>query len=156
MANEAIKPNLQKQSGDNVIGFPDLISQNKENVTFSPLSMENGFQSIKSQAGASAGKPPQTPQGNVTALFGELQAASELSLDELAKQSELLKDIEQNTKKCIFFRFFCCRGEAAFPKRSAADRSRKINARCTLLLGSLNSCRKNGSFFWVKPCKLGQ
>ena len=98
MANEAIKPNLQKQSGDNVIGFPDLISQNKENVTFSPLSMENGFQSIKSQAGASAGKPPQTPQGNVTALFGELQAASELSLDELAKQSELLKDIEQNTK----------------------------------------------------------
>lgn len=99
MANEAIKPNLQKQSGDNVIGFPDLISQNKENVTFSPLSMENGFQSIKSQAGASAGKPPQTPQGNVTALFGELQAASELSLDELAKQSELLKDIEQNTKK---------------------------------------------------------
>ena len=96
MAQElmALKPELQKETGDNVIGFPDLISQQKEDASFAPIAMQNGFQAM---TGGSGGGTRNAPEGNVTALFGELQAASELSLDELAKQSELLQDIKQNT-----------------------------------------------------------
>lgn len=97
MAQElmALKPELQKETGDNVIGFPDLISQRKGDASFAPIAMQNGFQAMA--GGSSGGGTRNTPEGNVTALFGELQAASELSLDELAKQSELLKDIKENT-----------------------------------------------------------
>ncbi len=91
----ALKPELQKETGDNVIGFPDLISQRKGDASFAPIAMQNGFQAMA--GGSSGGGTRNAPEGNVTALFGELQAASELSLDELAKQSELLKDIKQNT-----------------------------------------------------------
>ena len=43
----------------------------------------------------------------------------------------------QNTSRCReSVCYFYFRGEAAFPKRSAADRSRKINARWKRLLGS--------------------
>ena len=90
-----LKPELQKEKGDNVIGFPDLISQQKKDASFAPIAMQNGFQAMA--GGSGGGGTRNAPEGNVTALFGELQAASELSLDELAKQSELLKDIKQNT-----------------------------------------------------------
>ena len=89
-----LKPELQKNTGDNVIGFPDLISQQKEDASFAPLALENGF---KAMAGGDGGGTRNTPEGNVTAMFGDLQAASELSLDELAKQTELLEDIKDNT-----------------------------------------------------------
>ena len=89
-----LKPELQKETGDNVIGFPDLISQQKEDASFAPIAMQNGFQAM---AGGSGGGTRNAPEGNVTAMFGDLQAASELSLDELAKQTELLEDIKQNT-----------------------------------------------------------
>ena len=97
MAQElmVLKPELQKEKGDNVIGFPDLISQQKEDASFAPIAMQNGFQAMT--GGSGGGGTRNAPEGNVTALFGELQAASELSLDELAKQSELLKDIKKNT-----------------------------------------------------------
>ena len=97
MAQElmVIKPELQKETGDNVIGFPDLISQQKGDASFAPIAMQNGFQAMS--GGGSSGGTRNPPEGNVTALFGELQAASELSLDELAKQTELLEDIKDNT-----------------------------------------------------------
>jgi len=96
MAQElmVLKPELQKSTGDNVIGFPDLISQQKQDASFAPIALQNGF---KAMAGGSGGGTRNAPEGNVTALFGELQAASELSLDELAKQTELLEDIKDNT-----------------------------------------------------------
>ena len=96
MAQElmVLKPELQKNTGNNVIGFPDLISQQKEDASFAPLTLENGF---KAMAGGDGGGTRNTPEGNVTAMFGDLQAASELSLDELAKQTELLEDIKDNT-----------------------------------------------------------
>ena len=96
MAQElmVLKPELQKNTGNNVIGFPDLISQQKEDASFAPLLLENGF---KAMTGGDGGGTRNTPQGNVTAMFGDLQAASELSLDELAKQTELLEDIKDNT-----------------------------------------------------------
>ena len=96
MAQElmVLKPELQKSTGNNVIGFPDLISQQKGDASFAPLALQNGF---KAMTGGDGGGTRNAPEGNVTAMFGELQAASELSLDELAKQTELLEDIKKNT-----------------------------------------------------------
>ena len=63
-----------------------------------PIQMKNGFSGIST--GSSSGKSkPQPQQSNVSTMFGDLQAASELSLDELAKQSDLLENIDKNTRK---------------------------------------------------------
>ena len=96
MAQElmVLKPELQKSTGNNVIGFPDLISQQKQDASFAPLALQNGF---KAMTGGDSGGSRNAPEGNVTAMFSDLQAASELSLDELAKQTELLEDIKKNT-----------------------------------------------------------
>ena len=90
---EEIRPNLKQSTGDNVIGFPDLFKGSSGDTSSTePLQL-----SAKGSSGGGGGGSSPT-DSKVVSMFGELQAASELSVEELAKQTELLDQIEQNTK----------------------------------------------------------
>lgn len=90
---EEIRPNLKQSTGDNVIGFPDLFKGSSGDTSSTePLQL-----SAKGSSGGEGGGSSPT-DSKVVSMFGELQAASELSVEELAKQTELLDQIEQNTK----------------------------------------------------------
>ena len=90
---EEIRPNLKQSTGDNVIGFPDLFKGSSGDTSSTePLKL-----SAKGSSGGESGGSSPT-DSKVVSMFGELQAASELSVEELAKQTELLDQIEQNTK----------------------------------------------------------
>jgi len=90
---EEIRPNLKQSTGDNVIGFPDLF----KGSSGTPLEQTPLQLSAKGSSGGEGGGSSPT-DSKVVSMFGELQAASELSVEELAKQTELLDQIEQNTK----------------------------------------------------------
>lgn len=94
---QEIRPNLQQSRGDNVIGFPDLFRQNSATNygVASPIQMQRAEEG--QSFGGSRANGGMTD--NVTPILGDLQAASELSMEELAKQTELLEDVKKNTGK---------------------------------------------------------
>ena len=90
---QEIIPNLRQSQGDNVIGFPDVFKGTSANDSVSkPIQMQKAeegkpFGGSRSGGGVS----------NVTPILGEIQASSELSMEELAKQTEILERIDDNT-----------------------------------------------------------
>lgn len=94
---QEIRPNLQQSRGDNVIGFPDLFRQNSATNygVASPIQMQRAEEG--QSFGGSRASGGMTD--NVTPILGDLQASSELSMEELAKQTDILEDVKKNTGK---------------------------------------------------------
>jgi hypothetical protein len=95
---EEIRPNLNKSRGDVVIGFPDLLKGNAGNsATSDPITMKRAEEGQSFGGSGSGGGGGMS--NNVTPILGDLQAASELSMEELAKQTDILEGIEKNTSE---------------------------------------------------------
>ena len=78
------------------VGFGDIMSKAAKQ---SPASNVIDFKSGRSVSSGGAAAPMRTPTvSSNTSLAGDIQAASELSMEELADQTKVLKEIQKNTK----------------------------------------------------------
>ena len=92
---QEIIPNLKqsREDNDNVIGFPDLFKGSAANDSvIRPIEMQ------KVEEGQTFGG---STNSSVASAVGDLTEASELSMEELEKQTGILENIDENTSKAI-------------------------------------------------------
>jgi len=137
---QEIKPNLRQSQGDNVIGFPDVFKGTAANDSVvKPIQMQKAeegkpFSGSRSGGGVS----------NVTPILSEIQASSELSMEELAKQTEILERIDDNTDTPV------ASAGGQTPPTTEADIRAKLNETQPIdeeqgdkIIGSLAELNKN-------------